>query len=219
MASIYDKPYDQLTTDEKAKYDQALSFYKSIPMGLGYKTSMDIQKRARPTYVRNKAYDENIALARTNLNAPDREAQLARTDIDESTVDAIGRAREFAGSTSALLDTLSTLNIGRNKALRGLASDQAAIRQQKLATLMGANVASAEEDDKTWNYNVNQPYQARVKETTDYEKWRRENEANQMDFLGSLLTSALPFIGGIGKGGGKGSNVRTSYDVAGDNGY
>lgn len=207
-----------MTPDEKGKYDQALNFWKSIPMGLGYKTSMDLQKRARPSYVRNKAYDENLALARTNLNAPDREAQIARTDIDESAVDAIARAREFSGSTSSLLDTLASLNTGRTKALRGLAADQTAIRQQKLATMMGANIASAEEDDKAWNYNVNQPYQARVKETVDYEKWRKENEANQLDFLGSLLTSALPFIGKIGKGGQQ-SNVRTSYDVAGDNGY
>lgn len=208
--SVQGKTYEQLTPEELAGYDQMLAYLQKLPMGSGYDASMELQKKMTPTYKRNKAYDENIALARTNLYAPDREAQIARTDIDEGTADAIGRAREFAGSTSSLLDTLATLNTGRNKALRGLTQDQAAIRQQKLATLMGANVMSAEEDDKAWNYNVNQPYQNRVQETVDREKWRRENESNALD---TILAIGSSFIPGIGNAFGKKkqSNVQPSY--------
>lgn len=188
--------YDKMSDEQRAGYEKALAVLSKMPMGLGYDASIELQKKMRPKYDVNKVYDENIALAKGNLYAPDRQAQMAQLDIDEAAAQGMGAAQQFSGSTSALLDTFATITGNKTKALRGLASDQAALKQSKLATLMGANVAKAEEQDKAWNFNVNQPYQLQLNQTVEEEKFRRENEFNLLDAIGSIA-SFIPGIGGL----------------------
>ena len=69
------KRYDQMTQEERGQFDAY--FNSPLAKAAPEWDRMNALKTMRPEYKRDKAYDENIALARTNLNSPDREAQLA----------------------------------------------------------------------------------------------------------------------------------------------
>lgn len=210
--------YGKMTKEQQAGYDAMLKQLYSMPFGSGYDIATQMQKDARPEYVKNKAYDENIALARASAFGTDRGIEGQVKAIDESSAEAMGKATQYSSSTSGLLEALSNVTTGKNKALRGIAQDQGAIQQQKLAALMGANVMGAEEEDKAWNYNTNQPYQMGVQETRDRRKYYEEHANDALDFVGGLAGSLIPGLGNI-FGGSKSKNVSAGYGGGGAVGW
>lgn len=200
------KPVNEMSDAELNDYNSLVQKFRNLPMGLGGQMAINLQAKGRPKYKRNPVYDENIALAKENLNAPDREAQFQKDYIDQASSDAMNKALGTSSSTSGLLNLLANLTGSKTKAYRGIAQDQATLRQQKLATLMGANVMGAEEADKEWNYNVNEPYQMQLKSDVDREKYRQEHANDFLDFLGSLASSFLPGAGNLFKGGKSGGS-------------
>lgn len=203
--------YGSMTKEQKADYDAKLKAMYQMPFfGGQFDMAAQFQKASRPEYVKSKAYDENIALARASAFGPDRGIQEQVRAIDESSAEGMGKATQYSSSTSGLLEALSSMTSGKNKALRGIAQDQGAIQQQKLAALMGANVMGAEEDDKAWNYNTNQPYQMGVQETRDRKKYYEEHANDALDFLGGIASSFIPGLGNI-FGGSKSKKVSTGY--------
>lgn len=206
------KPLNKMNADESAYYNNLLQTFKKFPMGLGNQMAIGLEQKARPQYDINPIYQQNVDLAKTNLYAPDREVEAEKTQLDESSADAMNKALMASSSSTGLLDMLSKVYSNKTKALRGIYQDQAAIKQQKLATLMGANISSAEEADKAWNYNVNEPYQLQLKSDVEREKYRQEHANDFLDFLGSIATSVLPGLNIFG--GGKKSAPTPSTEDA-----
>lgn len=216
LKKLEGKSFDQFSPEDKHLYDRML---QELYGDDSYDEALTLQKKFQPKYNKSEVFDQNIALARANLFAPDREAKEQAARIEESSADAVGKAQNYSSSTSALLGTLADVTSNKNNALRGIATDNAALKQQKLAMLLGSNMAGAEEDDKAWNYNTNQPFQSRIQETSERNKVYEETKFNFGDFLGSVLGTAASFAtGGVLGGGGGGGRKKKKGSVGSDSG-
>lgn len=155
----------------------------------------------RPKYQVNDVAFENQALAEANAFGPDRSIQGQRNQLEQDTADALSRVQQTSGSTSSILSTLAKINDSKNASMRGLASDEAAIQRQKLNDLYATNNALIDEQDKAWNFNVNEPYQNQVQMLRDKKKARQENLWKILDTVGTLgLSAATGGAGGLAKG-------------------
>lgn len=141
---------------------------------------------ARPKYKVDGAYGQNQAMARANTFGRDKAIQGQENNIESDATNAIGTAQDYSSSTSGLLSTLSQITGNKNNALRGLATDEASIQQQKLNQVYGTNKDMAEENDKAWNYNVNEPYQKKLNYLVQKKKTQDENLFKILDTVGSL---------------------------------
>lgn len=115
-----------------------------------------------PKYKIQDEARQNQTLAKANAFGRDRAIQQAQEDVIQGNENAVSQAKDVTNSTSSLMGTIAQLQGMKNNALRSLAQDDAAMRQQKLLNLQGANEAMLDEKDKAWNYNVNMPFQNRV---------------------------------------------------------
>lgn len=147
--------------------------------------------KTRPQYQVNDAAYENQALASANAFAPDRAIEGQRNQLEQDTANALGQAQQVSSSSSGILSTLAKLNESKNATMRGLATDEAAIQRDKLRDLYQANENLIGEQDKAWNYNVNEPYQNQVQMVRDKKKARQENMWKILDTVGSLGVGAL----------------------------
>lgn len=162
---------------------------------------IDDQITNRPEYEISDNYDTNQAIALNNAFGRDNSIMQQESNLENSASDAIGQAQQYSSSTDALLNTLSSITNNKNNALRNLAGDEAAIQQQKLGAYMGANTAMAEEQDKAWNYNTNQPYQNELQRLVQKKKNRQENLWKGIDAVTSLGMNFLaPGSGMLTKG-------------------
>lgn len=153
-----------------------------------------------PDYTISPEYGENQAMAYANLMGRNAGIIQQEENIDAGVADAVGEAQDYSNSAGAILNTLASVSDNRNKALRNLAADEAAINRGKRGELYGANMAMAEERDKEWNYNVNQKHQRKLQALV-------ERKRNRDQFWGSLANTALSAgitaaTGGMGGGGG-----------------
>lgn len=151
--------------------------------------------RKRPKYKISDEYAQNQGLATSQAFGRDRSIQQQETNLGEEAAGAISRAQDVSSSSSGLLNAIQNIVGSKNTALRGLAADEAAIQNQKIMQLYGVNKDAAEEQDKAWNYNVNQPYQTRMNELVQRRKARQENLFKVLDTLTAGLGSTL-FGGG-----------------------
>lgn len=152
----------------------------------------------RPKYEEADEYRQNQAMAYANLMGRDQGIIQQEENLDQSVADAAGNVLNVSNSTGAVLDTLSGIYDNKNKAFRDLAMDEAAINQAKRAELYGANIARAEEKDKAWNYNTNEPYQLKLESLLGKQKNRRELLAKGIDSASSI--AALFATGGMSAG-------------------
>lgn len=146
--------------------------------------------RNRPKYNISDEYYANQGLATNNAFGRDRSVMAQEANIGQSAADSMYEAGNLSGSASALLGVLANVNNSKNSALRGLAADESAIQQQKLAKVLESNTALAEEKDKAWNYNVNEPYQNQMNYLVQKKRARTETAWKMMDFVASLGQSA-----------------------------
>lgn len=163
--------------------------------------NLDRELANAPKYKITEEAFENQALAQGQAFGQDRAIQMAREDASQTAANTAVEARNITNSTSALLQTLATINQSRNQQLRGLAQDDAVLRNQKMQQLYGANAAMTDERDKAWNYNVNMPFQMRVAKYRDQAKVGSEMEmagvAAQAQTESALISSAGSIVGGI----------------------
>lgn len=153
----------------------------------------------RPKYNISQQYGDNQGLAKANAFGRDRSSMIQESNIEQDAANATAQGKDVASSSSGLLNMLSQITSNKNNALRGVASDEAAIQQQKLGQVFATNKDMAEEQDKAWDYNVNQPYQNKIQDLRLRRKNRSEMLGKILDTAGSFGISAL--TGGFGKGG------------------
>lgn len=155
-----------------------------------YKKQLDALIGSRPRYsIFDEAY-QNKDLATANAFGRDRAIQGAEAEIERGAADTAGMLSAYSGSTGAILSALGNINESKNKSLRGLAVDEATLQRQKLSDLYGANQALVDEQDKAWNFNVNEPYQLKVEELRRRQKAKQENAWKIADTIVSLGTQA-----------------------------
>jgi hypothetical protein len=142
---------------------------------------------------------ENQAMARSTAFGRDRGIQMGQENIAQSASDAASQARNVTNSTSSLLSTISAIQANKNQQLRGLAQDDAVLRNQKMQQLQGVNSQLIDEKDKAWNYNENMPFQMRVAMHRDKAKVGSEMEmagvAAQAQTESALISSAGSIVG------------------------
>lgn len=144
----------------------------------------------RPQYqVQDEAF-ETQALAKNQAFGRDRGIQRAEENIMTQGADTIGQAQQVSGSTNALLDILASISGGQNKNLRELGVDEAQIQSDRMRDLYGANTAMIDEQDKAWNFNVNEPYQNQMQALRDRKKFRQEMAMKAFDTVGRIGLAA-----------------------------
>jgi len=169
------------------------------------KKQIDTLIANRPEYqIQDEAY-QNQALAQNQAFGRDRGIMQAEQNIQTQAADAVGQAQQVSGSSNAILDTISGITGNTNNSLRSLGVDEANIQSGRMRDLYGANNAMIDEQDKAWNFNVNEPYQNQIQELRDRRKAKQENLFKILDTVGGLGISAAT-SGAFGAGGtfGKG---------------
>lgn len=157
----------------------------------------------RPKYqIQPEAY-QNQALAGAAAFGRDRSIQGMEGQVDQSTADMLSAAQQNSATSGSILNTLQKLNESRNSQYRNLAVDEAAIQRQKLNDLYQVNQNLIDEQDKAWNYNVNEPYQNQMQMIRDKKKARQENMWKIFDTLTAAGTSlATGGMSGVAKAAG-----------------
>lgn len=153
------------------------------------KKQIDELIKNRPKYYLQDEAFENQALAKNQAFGRDRAMQMQEENIETGAADAIGQAQQVSGSSNALLDTIANITGSKNQSLRGLATDEAQLQSQRMRDLYGANLDVIDEQDKAWNFNVNEPYQNQIQELRLRRKQKQENLFKILDTIGSLGVS------------------------------
>lgn len=157
-------------------------------MSLNKKIKKLIQNR--PQYqIQDEAF-ENQALAKNQAFGRDRGIQQAEQNILTNQADAVGQAQQVSSSGNAILDTIAGITGNANNSLRSLGVDEANIQSGRMRDLYGANNAMIDEQDKAWNFNVNEPYQNQLQALRDRKKARQENLFKILDTIVGLADSA-----------------------------
>jgi len=176
------------------------------------KSQIDALVANRPEYNVAGEYGQNQAIATANAFGRDRSIQQQESNVEQQSANAAGQIGDYSANTGALLDALRGITSDKNAALRNLGADEAAIQQQKLGMKFGADTAMAEEKDKAWNYNVNQPYQTKMNNLVQRRKARQEN-------IWKAVDAALGIGGTMASGGAtripKPQSAATEYDYSG----
>ena len=154
------------------------------------KKQIDDLIKNRPKYtIQDEAY-ENQALAKNMAFGRDRGVMAAENNIETQAADAIGQAQQVSNSSNAILDTIAGVTGNANQNLRDLGVDEANIQASRMRDLYGANSAMIDEQDKAWNFNVNEPYQNQIQELRNRRKARQENIWKAIDTIGGLTLGA-----------------------------
>jgi len=144
----------------------------------------------RPEYqIQDEAFN-NQALAQNQAFGRDRGIQQAEDNIQTQAADAVGQAQQVSGSSNAILDTIAGITGNTNNSLRSLGVDEATVQSGRMRDLYGANNAMIDEQDKAWNFNVNEPYQNQIQELRNRRKAKQENLFKILDTVGGLGVSA-----------------------------
>lgn len=120
-----------------------------------------------PKYKINQEAFDNQAIARGQAYGRNTAIQMGQENNDAAANNAANQARDVSSSSSALMNAIQQIQSGRNAANRGLAIDDASIRQQNVQNLQNVNNQMIDEKDKAWEYNVNTPFQNRVAQYRD----------------------------------------------------
>ena len=154
--------------------------------------------RNRPTYEIDPSYANNVALAESQVYGRNPAIMRAEENIRDNTADMTYNALQTSDSAGGILGMLNSLNRSQSESFENLAQQEANIQQQNIGQLYQQRQALAEEKDKAFDYNVNQPYQTRLAELRDRRKARQETWGKVFDTVGGLAVGAL--TGGIGTG-------------------
>lgn len=156
--------------------------------------------------IQDEVYD-NQALAKARAFGRDRTVQMAEENVDQDVASGISQAKNISGNTGAVLDTLRAIATGGIDTKRNLAMEEVSTRDQRMGELYDANQQLAEEKDKQWNFNVNEPYQNKIQALRQKRRFRQELAMKAVDVAGTIGAAALTgggslFAKGAGQAGG-----------------
>lgn len=174
-----------------SKFLNALSPVAAIASGIN-KTNKNLKKEInnRPEYQVADEYAENQTLAKNQAYGRDRAVQSAEQGIDQSAANAFENARQTSNSQPALLAALTGINANTSAAKNDLVDQEQQQRARGMGMMMQTNAQMAEEKDKAWNHNVNEPYQNRVQRLREKQKFNRDLGMKAIDLAGSLAVKA-----------------------------
>lgn len=151
---------------------------------------MDDLQANRPEYmIQDDVYD-NQALAKARAFGRDRTIQMAEENVDQDVAAATSQAKNISGSTGAVLDTLRAIATGGMDSKRNLAMQEVSLRDQRAGELYNANAQLAEEKDKAWNFNTNEPYQNKIMALRQKRRYRQELAMKAIDLAGTAGAAA-----------------------------
>lgn len=169
---------------------------------------LDRELKKAPKYkITDEAY-ENQNLARSQAYGQNPAIQNAQRQLDQDASDSVSQAKDITSNTSSLLSTIAAINANKNASSRALAGESAAIKQQNMQQLYGANNAMIDEKDKAWNYNQNMPFQMRVAAYRDRIKANQEQQLAGLAYEGQTVSSFASMMGGMMGGGGCDRNLK-----------
>lgn len=179
-----------------SKILNALSPVAAIASGVN-KTNKNLKKEIanRPKYDVAGEYSENKNLAANQAYARDRAVQNQEERIDQSAANAFDNAQQTSNSQPALLAALTGINANTSAAKNDLVDQEQQNRARGMGMMMQTNNQIAEEKDKAWNYNTNEPYQDRKRRLAEKQKFNRELGMKAVDLAGSLAVKAA--TGGV----------------------
>jgi len=142
--------------------------------GLGEVQAARAKKLAnttRPNYTIPKAITDNQRIASSAYNAASAYGMPGQGAIErrmgETQAGSIRGIRESQASPSAILAGLSSVDKNARDANANLGVNAAQFREQNMRNtrqaLLGANQVLAGYEDRSFNYNKDQPYQARMR--------------------------------------------------------
>ena len=150
-----------------------------------------------PKYDINDEAYQNQDLARSQAFGRNRAIQMQEQNINQQAANAASQARQTTSSTSGLLQAIAAINASSNNSRRGLAQDEAAMQQQNMQNLYGANNAMIDEKDKAWNYNTNMPFQMKVASYRDRIKANQELQMAGLAYEGQTVSAFAGMMGGM----------------------
>lgn len=158
----------------------------------------------RPQYKVQSEASQNQAIARSQVYGRNRAIQNQETQLNQDTSNAVADIKDVTSGTSGLLSTLSAIQANKDQTRRNFAGQEAQIQQQNTGQLLNTNQAMIDEQDKAWNFNVNEPYQNQIAALRERKKARGELAGSIIGAVGSigggLATGGMSSIFGAAKG-------------------
>lgn len=145
---------------------------------------LDAEIKKMPKYGMS---NQNLAAARAFGRT--KEAQIASEDISQDAANAGAAAANVTNSTSGLLSTIEAIQANSQQQRRGLAAQESQLGDQRLQSYF-------DEFDKRFNYDVNQPYQMRIKAIVDKIKHQQQLQQAGVAYEAQTSSSLLSSIGG-----------------------
>lgn len=150
-----------------------------------------------PKYKISDETFENLAMARSQAFGRDRSIQAAQENLSQEASNSVSAAKDVTSSTSGLLSTIAAISANNNASSRGLAQDEATIKNQKVQQLYDVNNQVIDEKDKAWNYNTNMPYQMKIAALRDKIQSNSEMSAKGVDYEAQTSSSFMSSMGGM----------------------
>jgi hypothetical protein len=130
--------------------------------------------------------------------------QYVEDQLAQNTANTLASAQMYGTTNPAVLSQLAQNALQtQNQQSRNLSIEGARMRQENFGNLasatqalQSANTNIAEEEDKAWNYNVNEPYQLQVDRTRKKLKAGEEQEAKGRDMTNAAFKESADDIGG-----------------------
>jgi hypothetical protein len=159
-------------------------------------------KRNRPIYEINPEIYENVEIAKRRAYGQDPSVITAKTNLDVASSEAVSSAQQTSDSGANILAVLSAVNANKQQSFLNLAEYEAGLKSQNISELYQANYALSEEKDKSFDYNINTPYQEEVKEKRERIKAREERVWGLINPLAAMGAQyGLDQIGNTGVSG------------------
>lgn len=137
----------------------------------------------RPKYNVLPESDQNKALAAASAFGINPSVQRGISLAEQQAAEDTNTAQNYTSNTSSILNVLKSLNSNKNLAAQAYLGQNAQLQTQGRQQLMGANMNAIDEQDKGWNYNINQPYQNLVQGNREIMKGSTENIWRLLDSL------------------------------------
>ena len=127
--------------------------------GVVQSTEASAIDQKRPTYDIPKEVQQQVNIAQQGVYGNMPGYQQALSNLQQQEAFGINKATNVAQSGSDVLGYIAGQNLASNRALGGLAANNAQYNAQMQARLMSALANKAGYEDKAFQYNEAQPYQ------------------------------------------------------------
>lgn len=137
----------------------------------------------RPKYNILPENEQNKALAAQAAFGINPSIRQGISQVEQNAAEDVNTAQQYTANTGSILNVLKSINSNKNFTDQNLLGTSGQLQMQGRNQLMGANLNAIDEQDKAWNYNINQPYQNRVAANRELIKGTSENFWKLLDSL------------------------------------